>query len=986
MRTLAACFAFLLLMPRQSVAQARPATEGTRTTSLGQPVSWKGTLTGGVLWRGGSTAGADGAIGVQRDIMNPVVGFLAVQGEMYATRIGGGIETGARARVLSPVARAGVGADYNVQNGSFDLFISVFHPLRRGGVFLDGSVLRADYVPARRSLSVRVEKPIRRRVQMGGSRPLHDAVILPRPRGRDEHASAIPAAAARALGELAEAAGHVRRTLLPLPPYTADQRGGFDDEVRRYHDALDQAFAAVIAQRGEPAMTALSRDVAARARSSLLDDVLLPYDRLIGQTKKHDSVLGYGEIARANFRRWLHTSSGVPAENLGDVQRVFVALIAVVEDNRAAAHKEWRDSRFVWLPLQYALRSEDHDTQGELDALIERAIGVKFEAGNLVSWVVNEQFQYQLGRTIHAAREYHVLWTHDFRGIDDRGDVDEMAYRQVLHSYLAAMTARVREYDTTGRFPVYMILLDQWFYEVNNGRLWMTLLENPTTQNADLPPTHRAWQDSIVAAQKDLRDAIAGSALLQEQRRQYGDAWLRNLIKVHVSITNPADPVFWSTSVIRGVPLPDNMMRDHRKIVFYDLTEKDPYVGEAMFTGAGVGEHYSNLSWEDRSLLVQGPAVLGLKQAARELLLHQAIKPEQVPHALQPHPRGADYDERILAMQSRANPIRALIGHNSAGFGDKQVNVIKGVLYTLMPAGSVVKIPDSLWNSEFWAAALVGCSLRGVRVLLIAPAKPNAPVDKMGVLGASNVLLHHMLDAQSQLAPSIDAAGGLLKIGLFAPELQVTDIPAKVMSVHTAFARNAWLRELFGFPPSVYTGLEELASRLRKFQTTGAQPEFEYDPTPKLHLKTNFFASREAWTLMQRPEWSDASWSYVQSRVTQIQERSAGISSFDQVSDPFPDVGTAMVEDWLATLDVRTREKVMFFLFVGSHNQNNRSMVTDAEVGFVLSGWPSIIPYIDLIVIIGETHWIEDPAELDQMLPPNRGLMAIVARWIRLGM
>ena len=52
-------------------------------------------------------------------------------------------------------------------------------------------------------------------------------------------------------------------------------------------------------------------------------------------------------------------------------------------------------------------------------------------------------------------------------------------------------------------------------------------------------------------------------------------------------------------------------MRDHRKVVFYDISEDDPYRGEAIFTGAGIGEHYANLSWEDRSLLLRGPAALG---------------------------------------------------------------------------------------------------------------------------------------------------------------------------------------------------------------------------------------------------------------------------------------------------------------------------------------------------------------------------------------
>ena len=130
-------------------------------------------------------------------------------------------------------------------------------------------------------------------------------------------------------------------------------------------------------------------------------------------------------------------------------------------------------------------------------------------------------------------------------------------------------------------------------------------------------------EDSLRVAQDALRAAIDASALLTARRRQYGEAWLRNLVKVHVNITNAADPSFWSWKVVSRFPLPDAWMRDHRKIVFYDVAETDPFRGEAILTGAGVGEHYTNAAWEDRSLLVQGPALLALKSAARNALLKQ---------------------------------------------------------------------------------------------------------------------------------------------------------------------------------------------------------------------------------------------------------------------------------------------------------------------------------------------------------------------------
>src|SRR5207244_1977972 len=70
---------------------------------------------------------------------------------------------------------------------------------------------------------------------------------------------------------------------------------------------------------------------------------------------------------------------------------------------------------------------------------------------------------------------------------------------------------------------------------------------------------------------------------------------------------------------------------------------------------------------------------------------------------------------------------RAMALVNGTGYLPKSLNVGKALLYSLMPPGSVIKVPDSLWNSTFYAALLVGASLRGAHVLIIAPALANAP-------------------------------------------------------------------------------------------------------------------------------------------------------------------------------------------------------------------------------------------------------------------
>ena len=427
-------------------------------------------------------------------------------------------------------------------------------------------------------------------------------------------------------------------------------------------------------------------------------------------------------------------------------------------------------------------------------------------------------------------------------------------------------------------------------------------------------------------------------------------------------------------------------MRDHRKVVLSDVTEEDPYRGQAMYTGAGVGEHYANRSWEDRSLLVRGPAALGLKTAARNALLNQGIPLARIPHPLQPRPKGADYDTKVRAAgQGDQRPLRALGLHNETGFGAKDINVAKGVLYTLMPPGSVIKIPDSLWNSAFWGSALIGCALRGVRVLVIAPSLANAPARAFGSMARGHELLWRLLSVSKLLAPEIAAAGGLLKVGIYSSELEVTDIPGKVRAVRRTFDEHAWLRQLFGFPTSVYDGLAGLADALQGLAMgPGARPEFESDSRSKLHLKANSFASREAWQLMARPEWAELTWEFIQQRIAQVQTLSAAVVSFEAYPDAFLDVGGGTVQRWLDSLSPDARARVVFYTMMGSQNQNARSMVVDGEDAFVVSSWPSIIPYLDLISLVGQSRWLEDPEELKGLLPPQSRMRTRLAHWFNL--
>lgn len=1017
-----------LLATPTLAAQVRAPADGGMTRSLGQPRAWKLHTGVGAGWLFRESDGqlvTEGRIGIYKDLVNPVTGLLGLHFEGYAGARDTDFDRGVRAQLVSPFARFGLGVDYNGLDNESNFLISIGHPIRRGGAFGRGSFLRLNYLPGRdHSFSVGFEFPIRRNIPMGRTRPRKDHVPMEIPEVPKLPPPTEEEGIQDALSHVREAAHWIHRFTVPFVDH--DAFGGDEAllrfaaamdslkvhrarttplhpmgrtpaaELRVYHMELDRAFSIASSGRALPASrsTPVGREVSAKAKEILLDEVLLPYNRLLGQRKDPDTIRELGTRALGIiFTRWLFTESRVPSQRRDPVLWVFQELLDIVDANREFAHRQWGDSRFVWLPLQYALVPEQHDSQAELDALIERAIDdrttvepPRFTDGNRVSYLINEQFQVNLARSIHDAEDYHVLWIHDFRGVDGiTGDPDEVAFRQVVNSYLAAMTRRIREYDRTGTFPVFMIFLDQWFYEGRKSRLWMDLLEDPFHET-DLPGANRAWEDTIAIAQQELRTAIRESSLLQHQAAQFGQDWLRDLIRVHVSITNPADPTFWSHQVIPLVGLPDNVMRDHRKIAFYDVTEEDPYRGRAIYTGAGVAEHYTAVSWEDRAIILQGPAALGLKQAARDLLLNQGIPPEEIPYHLQPRSRAPDYQARVDSVIAHEPTARAMEIHNQTGFNPKPINTLKALLYTLMPAGSVIKVPDSLWNSSFWGSLLVGFALRGGRALVIAPSHENAPSAGFAQLARAKELMSRLVTANTILQEEIAAEGGLLKVGIFHPDFAVTDIAQKVQSVRTALANYSWLRDLYDFHPDVSSALQEAQQWLDTLDLTSLPEEFESFEQPKLHIKANLFASAEAWAgLMSRPEWVGVLRQFLESRVDQIQRRQQLISS-DAAEVSLIDVGRPMVQAWLAELSPKELERIVFFLAVGSHNQNNRSIIMDGEVAVILSSWAMIGGFIDMVSIAGQCVWVESVQELERHQAEYSEWQRRIGRWIKLAL
>ncbi|MGE4082617.1 MAG: hypothetical protein AB7H93_06415 [Vicinamibacterales bacterium] len=998
------CFAAGMVLAAATppaVAQSpddRPAADGGRIVSMGQPPT--------VKWWGGASADTEanavlGAIGVEKWFFNPLAGLVAARAEGVVGGGRDGAEGGLRVLAVSPLARLHAGVDYDFRDQRFDLLIGADFTVRRGGLFGYGSRLRLGWLPGRdQTLQVGLSVPIRQKA--GVTRPPHDRAPLRAARpvairvcGDSLESRDCPLAAA--LREFRAAADAVSRLVMPwrprlrgdpavaVAPDIAAVRalGPADEVLRRMQAAWPAVFRAAAAARGaDPAALEAFAD---QARRIVLEDVVLPFDALLGQPRTSGSLYVFAEAAADRVAAASARAGTAPAEH--DAAMIaFHGVLRELDRVRANIWEVWHEDRRVFLPLQVALAPDEADSQAEIDALLERVTGDRFTEGNRVDYIVNEAFQFEVARTVNLAERYHVLWIHDVRGEATRGNVDRVSALQV-RQYLEALTARVRRYDDAGSLPEYHILLDQFYYETYNGRRWMTLLERPLTHRIALPPDSRETEQGLRQAQAGLQQAVAASRRLQADRARFGEAWLHNLVKVHVSITHPADFSFWGHGLLPVIGMPDTLMRDHRKIVFYDLSEDDPTQGEALFSGMGLGEHYAGATWEDRAIVVKGPAALAAKAAARRTLERQGVSGASLPRAFHERPLAPDYAARAVAARDRlmASIIpasRVLQSHNDVGYGVKPATAAKAVLLSVMPRGSVLISPDSLWESDLWGSLLAGSALRGGRVLVIAPSTENAPGTSWLVISRMHMVMSLLLALSQGLASRIEQEGGLLKVGIFNERAAVGDMGGRIAEARANFvAAGPWFRTLLPISDATLDALQARAKELEAIYP----PAYLVDGTeglrPKLHMKGLFAVSRSAWDgVFALPEMRDVLLAYLDERSRQVSGRERDVRIL-------PDVvwkaGRQVIAARANHLTSEDTARFVQYLQVGSSNMNDRSMLLDGEVALTVAGLGAQAGIVDFAIVCGLATWVTEQAQIDALLPVPSAFQRLIARWAR---
>ena len=1007
----------LLMYSSLLFGQGQPGADaGEPIKSMGQPSKWELHVAPMALYDGDLDKwGGQLTGGLWRYLMNPNYG-IGLAGEGYLGGVDSRTDSGLRALGGIKMFFLQAGLDYSFRKDELDGIFRLEFPLRRGGLFGRGGKFRVDWIPGRdHSFNFGLTFPLGQPYK-GKTRTKHDRVALPPPPEKLQISEEI--ALAWKLEPFLERARHAASWMnkYTTPFFDQELSKGEDElaafrekvlsfkehlnlvddqypeghtpyaEALAYHRAIDQAFTLALAESGGfPRNRENGALIADEARKILLEDVIIPYNRLLGQNKKNDSLLGYGAQAGRRFGAWLDEHLSLSEAQKKAALYVFNEMLRITDTNREGSKAVWRDSKLVWIPLHYGLKPLQYDSKEEMDRIIEFVTEDTFVHGNDAYYVINEQFQPEVARMILETEDYHVLWIHDYRGVTPAGNPDRIGFAQTLYGYLHAMTNRVRAYDEKGKFPVYLIIIDQFYYEANNGKLWLDLLEDPLVYELHLPQGFKEWEGQIREAQAQLRSAVKNSSRLQEEARRFGKDWPSKKIKVHVNITHPADWSFRSAHLIDNFPIaPDVLMHDHRKISFYDVTELDPGKGEAIHGGLGIGEHYAGATWEDRAILMRGPVLLRLKDAARRVLLQQGFKENEIPAPLRPLPKPPNYDQMVKALVKKGWDATLMDVHNETGFRSKPINAVKATLYSLMPPGSTIIVPDSLWNSPFWGGMLAGAALRGCKVLVIAPALANAPSAGFPQMSRAHELFSRLIIVQNELQDEIELAGGLLKVGKYARTSEIGDYKANFKEFREGISKYPFIKEIFPFRQRVYDAIDTFEEELERkgFQPTYYTEDIE-KRRPKLHLKTNFFASKEMQDLLAWEGWAEVMLHYGRHR-TAFLGREEG--TYVDIKD-FPEEAEEAVDKLLSTywnsLTEEEKRRVMYYLSIGSQNQDYRGTIMDGEVAAVISGYYSLIGVVDLFFMSATTTWVDNIEDLDELLPPESGWRRWLGRYIQ---
>ena len=149
-----------------------------------------------------------------------------------------------------------------------------------------------------------------------------------------------------------------------------------------------------------------------------------------------------------------------------------------------------------------------------------------------------------------------------------------------------------------------------------------------------------------------------------------------------------------------------------------------------------------------------------------------------------------------------------------------------------------------------------------------------------------------------------------------------------------------------------------------------------------IHTFFNFFnSSRTPCPYL----WTDIVHDYVLARADEIRLRGPD-GTYPDVKDRRKRLSESVIpllEAWDANRTYDERERSVFYLAVGSFNQNYRSMLMDGEVLFLVSGYESLMAFLDFAGLVYLVTWVESVEELEELLPSPSGFQRWLGRYMK---
>ena len=175
---------------------------------------------------------------------------------------------------------------------------------------------------------------------------------------------------------------------------------------------------------------------------------------------------------------------------------------------------------------------------------------------------------------------------------------------------------------------------------------------------------------------------------------------------------------------------------------------------------------------------------------------------------------------------------------------------------------------------------------------------------------------------------------------------------------------HPWLIDEFPMPRGLVTLLEEEGDKL---EAQGFKPQFIAKGTregrPKMHRKVQFFATRRALrAVADMPSLLDGLRSYI-TEWAQTFADPASVLDSDSALGPAGPVLTQLQND-----PPPGARDALYFLTVGSKNQDTRSAMLDGENSFVVVGPWSLVYYPDFMSLMANTTWIEKQEQLEELI------------------